>query len=243
MQKQQAFSALGSAFKAPEIIGCGTHDDGRFYFDMEFIVGLDGHRYLEKCAPAELRQFSTKLAEHLTSLRGLPCIGHPSAYQSLFEACVFKLIEIHHRHVGLSDDLAGRILNGLQAVKDLGITEQSFCHGDFTLENIVVNARGDLHFVDFLDSSFEHPVQDLIKLSQDTLGSWFRFRGRRISAAIISHLDEAFAVAAQSICPAYEDVRSVLQAWNFCRILPYISDASQKTFILNKIHTFAHALS
>lgn len=55
MEKQQAFAALGAPIRTPEILDSNTDDEGRFYFDMDYVVGLDGHKFLEKCTPEDLR--------------------------------------------------------------------------------------------------------------------------------------------------------------------------------------------
>jgi len=239
MEKQRAFNALGGQVKAPEILDSGTDEEGRFYFDMEFIAGLDGHLFLEKCSPAELRDFARKLSDHLLTINHLPSIGLPSIYKSLFEASVYKLIQIHQQHVGLSNEQAGLILDQLERVRNLEIKSQGFCHGDFTLENIMVDTRGNLVFVDFLDSAFEHPLQDIVKLSQDIHGGWFRTKGRRISGAYISYLDEMLGVAVKNSFPCYKPVRNVLQALNFCRILPYITNEYQQIFVIDQINKFS----
>ena len=239
MEKQQSFNELKGPIKAPEIFDSGTDDEGRFYFDMEFIPGLDGHRFLEKCTPTELRSFTGKLSDHLLTIKDLPRICKPSSYHSLYEASVFKLIDIHLKKVGLSNDLVGSILDSLERIRNLKINTQSFCHGDFTLENIMVNTKGDLIFLDFLDSTFEHPFQDLAKLSQDIHGGWFRIKGRRISSAFIIYLDDMLAVTSKSIFPDYNSIRNILLTLNFCRILPYVSSGSQKKFVIDQIHKFS----
>ena len=239
MEKQLSFSALGTPIRTPEILQSGIDDGGRFYFDMEFVAGLDGHKFLERCSPADLRGFTRKLSEHLAIINQLPVIGKTSAYPTLFDACVYKLIEIHHRNVGLSNEHVGRILNSLEQVRRLEISAQAFCHGDFTLENIMINTRGELMFVDFLDSAFEHPLQDLVKLSQDIHGGWFRMKGRRISGAFIAYLDQMLGEAADQVFPEYELIRKVLQALNFARILPYVNSESERQFVIAQISKFS----
>ena len=81
-------------------------------------------------------------------------------------------------------------------------------------------------------------MQDLIKLSQDIHGGWFQIRGRRISGAFIAYLDQTLGAAAEKILPGYAAVQNILQALNFCRILPYVSNDLQRAIILEKINKF-----
>jgi aminoglycoside phosphotransferase (APT) family kinase protein len=236
--KQREFIALGGPLGAPAILDSGLDPEGRFYFDMEFIGGQDGHRFLERCSPVELESFTSQLVDHIAVLKALPMIGGPGIHASLYDACVHKLAEVVHRDVGLGDSLAGCILRNLSAVRHLDIVGQGFCHGDFTLENILVDMHGGIHLVDFLDSTFEHPLQDLVKLSQDLHGGWFHARGKRISSAVISFLERRLQPVLDEAFPYYPDVRDTLQAVNFCRILPYVHDESQKSFVLKKIKLF-----
>ena len=236
--KQRAFAALDTPVKAPAIVATGTDGEGRFYFDMEFIGGLDGHRFLERCSPGELHSFTCQLVDHLASISGLPMIGESGGCESLFDACLRKLAEVSHRDAGLPEELAGRILARLGPVYELNLSECGFCHGDFTLENILVDLHGRLHFVDFLDSSFEHPVQDLVKLGQDLDGGWFRMRGKRLSSAVVSHLDQQIQPLIRKSFPYFPAVKDTLQAINFCRILPYVSQESEKSFIIEAIRRF-----
>jgi hypothetical protein len=240
MEKQQAFSRLNSPVKTPEILNAGTSSEGIFFFDMKFVYGLDGQRFLEQCGPAEMRSFAAKLAEHLSHLGCLPCIGGTSAYASIYDACIYKLIEVHRQNVGLSDELAGKILGSLERVRQMNIDTRAFCHGDFTLENMMIGSKGDLFFVDFLDSNFEHPIQDFIKISQDIHGGWFRSRGRRISGSYIAYLEKIVEDAAEKTIPGYILARPTLLALNFCRILPYVRDEIQRRFVIDRITQFTN---
>ena len=238
MEKQQAFLTLKTAVKTPEILDCGYDSEGLFYFDMKFIPGLDGHRFLETCAPKSMREFTEKISEHLHAISKLAMIGGKPKYRSLYDSSISKLTEVHSQKVGLSDELAGKILRALEVVRECDTKMQGFCHGDFTLENIIIDTRGELHFVDFLDSNFEHPIQDYIKLGQDIHGGWFRIRGRRISGSFVAHLEKMLTRNGLDTIPSYEKLRPVLLALNFCRILPYVGTQPLKSLVIDKINLF-----
>jgi hypothetical protein len=238
MRKQQAFSQLDSPIKTPEILDAGINSAGFFYFDMRFVSGLDGHRFLEQCSPAEMRAFAEKLTTHLSLISNHPCIGNASDHASLYNSCIYKLHEVYRKNVGLSDELATKIHGVLASVRQTNIDTQAFCHGDFTLENMILGLKGELVFVDFLDSTFEHPIQDYIKLSQDIHGGWFRARGRRISGSYIAYLEKIVECAAEKTIPKYSSVKFALLSLNFCRILPYVRDPIQRKFVIDRISQF-----
>lgn len=239
MEKQMAFAGLGTSLRTPEILECGE-TDGCFYFDMEYVPGLDGHRFLEKCNPADLRRFTTQITFFLEEAVALPTISQGSC-ANLFIASVEKLLEVHAKNVGLDHVLVGRLLLGLDQVKTLALDTPGFCHGDFTLENIIVDEHGCLWLVDFLDSTFEHPVQDYVKLSQDLLGGWFEMKNRIISPAIQCYLHENISAKISALNPAYSSMESILLALNFCRILPYARSPREREFVLKRIQRFCHS--
>lgn len=239
MEKQNSFIKLGGPISAPAILDFGINSLGCFYFEMELVSGLDGHRFLERCSPKELHCFTEALISHLATVKSLPMIAKSGQFPTLFHSSLNKIVEIHHKNVGLSNEDAGLLLKRLQIIKDLEITREGFCHGDFTLENMLIDGNGKLHFVDFLDSAFEHPVQDFVKLSQDLHGGWFRCKGRRLSSAVIAHIEHAIQPVIDRDFSYYSnEVRNVLQSLNFCRILPYTSSDIQKEFVLNQIKKF-----
>lgn len=235
MAKQKAFGEAVQPVRVPEILASETDANGLFFFDMEFIPGLDGHRFLEKCDPEGMRQFAHKLSTHLAQIPTLPMIGKETAFRNLHDSCIYKLIEVHGRDAGLSDALAGKMLRALDAVKDCNIGAQGFCHGDFTLENIMVDSSGELYLVDFLDSNFEHPIQDFIKLGQDVHGGWFRIKGRRISSSFISYLNDMITASGRHTIAGYDEIRPALLALNFCRILPYVQEENLKKLVIARI--------
>lgn len=239
MEKQIEFASLKTPIRTPEILGSETTESGLFFFDMEYVPALDCHRFLEICGPAEFRRFEQSLSEHLASLPSLPPIASSSSFRSFFESCVFKLIEVHRRQVGLTDQAMGRIINALESVENLGINETGFCHGDFTLENILVDSRGSLVFVDFLDSAFEHPIQDFVKLSQDIHGGWFQIKGRRISAAFVNRLGNTLEKTSSTAITGYSFARNALLSLNFCRILPYARNRGERDQIVERIERFS----
>ncbi|MGC4016771.1 MAG: aminoglycoside phosphotransferase family protein [Luteolibacter sp.] len=239
MEKQAAFAGLGASLRTPEILDCGE-TDGCFHFDMEYVPGLDGHRFLEKCDPTDLRRFTGQISAFLEEAVALPAVSQGNC-ANLFTASVEKLLEVHVKNVGLDHALVGRLLLGLDQVRTLAPDTPGFCHGDFTLENIMVDEHGCLWLVDFLDSTFEHPVQDYVKLSQDLLGGWFEMKSRIISPAVQCYLHENISAKISTLNPAYSSMEPILLALNFCRILPYARSQREREFILKRIQRFCHS--
>ena len=68
----------------------------------------------------------------------------------------------------------------------IGTIATTFCHGDLTLENMVIDRDGRIWLIDLLDSPLEHHWQDVAKLHQDLTGGWYL---RRVAPIARSALD------------------------------------------------------
>ena len=59
---------------------------------------------------------------------------------------------------------------------DFSFVPRSSCHGDLTLENIIVTTNNELYLIDFLDSFYDSWMIDIAKLLQDLELKWsYRF--------------------------------------------------------------------
>jgi aminoglycoside/choline kinase family phosphotransferase len=115
-----------------------------------------------------------------------------------------------------------------------------YCHGDLTFSNIIVdNKNKKLAFIDFLDVKINSPIQDIIKLRQDTRYFWTLnlFDGQtdsnkiKISWAYIDSIICSNLIKNSKI----EQYYSIMQLLNFFRILKYTSDDYLVNFVVDCI--------
>lgn len=102
------------------------------------------------------------------------------------------------------------------------------CHGDLTFSNILFNGN-NYYLIDFLDSFIETPLQDIVKIRQDTAYRWSQLmyirkydavRLRIVCDKIDSEIDRYFAGRYQW----YRENYQVMQLMNILRILPYAKE-------------------
>lgn len=102
------------------------------------------------------------------------------------------------------------------------------CHGDLTFSNILFNGN-NYYLIDFLDSFIETPLQDIVKIRQDTRFRWSQLmytkpydavRLRIVCDKIDREIDRYFAGKYQW----YTDNYRVMQLINILRILPYAKE-------------------
>ncbi|HEU4731761.1 MAG TPA: aminoglycoside phosphotransferase family protein [Kofleriaceae bacterium] len=246
LDKQLAFGhALGGAIRAPEVLGHGELD-GRFYFDMEYVRGMDGVSYLRRASYHEVGVVADRLCGYLDEVSTrAPCAATGA---SLFDALYTKLCDVHRRTAleaaegggELGGDTLAQLFLGLEQLRHASAgLAPTMCHGDLTLENLVVDEHGALWLLDFLDAPFEHWWQDVAKLHQDLDGGWYQLSQPAIARCVLDYLSRRLLAAAARREPMYARVHAVLLACTFVRILPYARTPEERRFVRARVEHFA----
>lgn len=114
------------------------------------------------------------------------------------------------------------------------------CHGDLTFSNILFNGN-NYYLIDFLDSFIETPLQDIVKIRQDTQFRWSQLmytkpydatRLRIVCDKIDREIHQYFTRKYQW----YSDNYSVLQLMNILRILPYAHEQKVISYLSNVLN-------
>lgn len=119
------------------------------------------------------------------------------------------------------------------------------CHGDLTLSNILFK-EDEIYLIDFLDPFVESPLQDIVKLRQDTFHLWsldkvHGFIDRPKIMIALNHLDRLFDEAFRRYSWYRENYR-LFEFVNMLRILPYSRDEQSLTFLHRAIDRMLTAL-
>jgi len=104
-----------------------------------------------------------------------------------------------------------------------------FCHGDLTFSNILIDGRKkEIILIDFLDSFIESPIQDMVKIRQDTFFKWSyhfydeSFDKKKIDI-VMEHLDKNFHSFFNQF-EFYRDYYFFFQILNILRVLRYAKE-------------------
>lgn len=112
------------------------------------------------------------------------------------------------------------------------------CHGDLTLSNILFNGS-DCFLIDFLDSFVETPLQDIVKIRQDTYFGWSQLMSRqafdKIRLNIIMRKIDSVIDSHFQRYDWYNQYYQIFQIVNLCRILPYAKTKKIRSFLLKNI--------
>ena len=110
------------------------------------------------------------------------------------------------------------------------------CHGDLTFSNILFTSS-NYYFIDYLDSFIETPIQDIVKLRQDTKYFWSTMMYKK--KYDITRLNMIFKYIDDKINNSFSNNEYYyrnydrLQLMNILRILPYVKEEKVRDFVLN----------
>lgn len=218
--KQKAYS--GVDLKTPAIFNSG-YIDNLFFFDMEYIRGVQLSEYIQYIQIDECLEF---LKYILSSL--------PKQYvYSQCNSTIFrqKIIDLEKKLP--KNTIIEKALHILNTV-NWNLIPQSQCHGDLTFENIIVY-RGSLYLIDFLDSFYNSWMIDLAKLLQDIELRWSYRKdaidnNTHIRLLIIREL---FISEIRKLENGAEllDLLYKLLILNLLRIIPYTRNEADRIFV------------
>lgn len=109
------------------------------------------------------------------------------------------------------------------------------CHGDLTFSNILFNGN-NYYLIDFLDSFIETPLQDIVKIRQDTSYRWSQLMyTKRYDAVrlhiILDKIDREIDTYFNNKYQWYRDYYKVMQLMNMLRILPYAHEEKVVSYL------------
>lgn len=167
---------------------------GSWYFDMEYIPGISFVEFVNRNSIEVIKPYFQKIINWIKSNNQLE--------KTISGDFFIKLDKLNLKRGEIK--LESKIF-------------QSYCHGDLTLENIIIS-NGDIYFIDFLDSPVNCQEMDVAKLLQDIYLGW-SWRNNRMPIAkckaLYDMLYDEFDVT--SI------IHSILKL-NLFRIKPYANE-------------------
>lgn len=226
--------------RVPRILEEGEVD-GRYYFDMEAVRGLDGMTYLRTVDYCGAAGFADRLCEYLTTASQSAAIV-PSKATDLFASLYDRVCEIQAATSRLRDADAAAILLGLSRLHRIGISQPTWAHGDLTLENLIVDSSGEIWAFDLLSTPFEHYWHDVAKLHQDLDGGWYLRRKPPVARCITEFLSRRLLQTANRLDARYAELHALLSAVTFVRILPYAADAQTLDFVQQRVSHYARLI-
>lgn len=160
-KKQETYS--NSNIKVPKVLQTGYTDDGLFYFDMEYVQGITMAEYIKTIEIGKVRSICESIVNNIVSRDS----ENTDVDESIFTTKIASLKEkLQPQNNPVIND-AIELLNK-HSWKRFRKTQ---CHGDLTLENIIVKDN-QLYLIDFLDSFYDCWIMDISTIMQDVQTMW-----------------------------------------------------------------------
>ena len=118
-----------------------------------------------------------------------------------------------------------------------------FCHGDLTFSNMLFYNE-KIVILDFLDSFIETPLQDMVKLRQDTKYFWSLLKCSKIYdrariEIILNNIDEQLDMHFMKF-DFYKKYYKIFQFINLVRIIPYAKTLNEEQLLISSIETLVN---
>lgn len=206
--------------KTPGVWGYGFEKD-LFYFDMEYINSQPLGVFIKTLPIRDIGGYVDLLFGSLDNT-GKADVRNMSV-QDIFQKKVMEVDEKLHE----KNDVEKRAF-ALLKTKDFSNVPSSKCHGDLTMENILVGNSRNVYLIDFLDSFFDSWMMDVAKLLQDIEVKW-SYRHESVSAGLEIRLLAAKEELERRIKAMPGGMQKLLDInyillLNLTRILPYIKE-------------------
>lgn len=221
-----------------------TWDEENNTIKMRYINGLSIFDYLETATINEIKQFTKSLILYINYL--LNSSQNKKVDKKVFidkleeikvNALKNELIRNYKTDLGtkINEIFVDPILNDLKNYEGDIIIPIGRCHGDLTFSNIIFSDK--YYLIDFLDSYIESPLQDIVKIRQDTVYNWSYYMAVDKERINLPRVKTVFAYIDRKIRDIYGDTSwwkwyGMIQYINLLRIVPYVKDKE----VLTKLH-------
>ncbi len=239
-EKQSTFYA--AHVPTPQVIRSGF-DNERYFFEMIYVPSISvaascasGSTASMPILKAFVESWIARLRDETTGTIGADSVQ--AKLRAVIAAC--RETPILHPSMPVID-----LLGSLLARAQWPPLPEGPCHGDLTLENILVDSKGAIWLIDFDAPELSSYWLDLAKLYQDLSGLWclrhLAAEDRNTLAyknAIIAmrrfraEIDQVVAAA----LPGFHAGLPSLVALHLMRALPYCEDTATIVYILNRVH-------
>lgn len=236
--KQMNDKCLTDSIYNPSISKIEANED-ECYILMDYIYANNFIDYFEKASPQDIDHFIDNFIKYIHNeidkceIKKVSKNVFIDKFNSVVKNCEKNdLLKGNMRVKSILKDCENVFTNMPEEFEiPVGI-----CHGDLTFSNILFSSN-KFYFIDYLDSFIETPIQDIVKLRQDTKYFWSTMMYKKKYDVvrlniIFNYIDDKISEHFGNFEYYYRNYDR-LQLMNILRILPYIKEEKVRDFVLN----------
>ncbi len=237
-------SKKNASFSVPEVTGQG-YERGLFWYSYRFIEGVTLLHFVETEPLSRVRLALDKTLGVLEAYEKDP-VHFESGVQHFPRALNKKISESYERikDTNLPPNLLKKFKT--QARRISYPTAPTLCHGDFTLDNIIVDRDLRLWLIDFVEIFYPHWWFDISKFFQDVDGGWYELtRGVRLQYNKLMYTRDYLLAGIHDIDKRYKPAHSFFVALHLLRNIPFLKNSThfsaeeaeaKREAVVEKIH-------
>lgn len=187
VNKLRALKSFGDStklFRTPEIYSDGIDEDGKRFYEMQFIVGQSLETLIEDLDPIRINKWADRIAA-ITHLFEHSLLGGSAEKEEAVNlegrfliAKLTETLEYLIAHAARSSSLVRLVAEYEAIVAELRhdvsawSAPASFSHGDLALDNVLIDRNGELYLIDPLANCYESYLWDAAKILQSCHMHW-----------------------------------------------------------------------
>ena len=233
-EKQRKFSFPN--IKSPSVINDGYTSAGLYFFDMDYIQGITLAEYMKYIRIVDIRRIVETIVSEIVQYSEINPVNEQKAFVDKIKSLKVKLQG--------KNEIIDESLELLSAHSWKNFVSTN-CHGDLTLENIIVKDN-QLYFIDFLDSFYDSWILDISTLMQDVQTLWAYRNDDEININTVLRLmvfRDILMNTVKKISPDnYLEVYYALLL-KLLRIFPYTKDKQTFSFLVKKTKSIVEIIN
>lgn len=235
---KQKNAVLTSNIEVPKIHSVSISDSSATIV-MDYIHAKNFVDFIEQSPISAIDDFTKSIIAYIDN-------EIKSSHEDTICSNVFtdKISSIEHnseKNSFITNKIFNLIKEASKVFKHLGNIKLpvGICHGDLTLSNILFSSN-KYYLIDFLDSFIETPIQDIVKLRQDTSLLWSlqmydRSYDKIRVKTVLDYIDDAINDHFSTTCEYYKSCYDYIQLINILRIVPYTKSQTVAGYLENTL--------
>lgn len=232
-KQKRYFSIDNKPFKVPKIINEGINSEGKYFVDMDYIAGENFIEYINTLDIEQIKEYVTRLIKVLKFFE-----QREKDKKDSWEKFFIKINDLLRKNINdinIINYFYNFLADNKENIKRIKSTE---CHGDMTLENIIINNFGEIYLIDFLDNFYDCFYFDIAKIYQDLEFKWYKIK-KNEDVNIFDNKIEIFKKEFdKKIKENYLYERKLIKfisLLNLLRILPYAEKEDKIYYMIKNI--------